>query len=116
MSALTMPNINGTGKKAASILSVLALVAFIGSYAGGLIPSYALASEFKEHVKTADTRYYQTVKRMIKKDIKTIENKLALYGLDRDMRELTPREKLDEAQLINLRAEYLRDLADVKAR
>jgi len=111
-----MPTLNGMSKKSASLYSILLLVAFIGSYVGGFLPSYASAAEFEDHVKTSDKRYYETVKRDIKKDIKSIENKLALYGLDRGMRSLTPRERLDETQLINLKAEYLRDLGDLSPR
>ena len=109
-----MPNpIDTWGKKAASILSILALVALIGTYAGGMLPNYALSSDLKAHIEEADDRYFLSVRNTIKKEIKLIENRLALYELDKASRPLTPREKLDERQLINLKAEYLRDLQEM---
>ncbi len=96
--------------KAAGLLSVITVLSIIAAYISGVMSGYVSASDFKLHVQLADARYYQTVKTGLKKEIKVIENKLALYELDRDSRDLTPRERLDETQLKNLKAEYLREL------
>ena len=108
--------LNGWGKKAGSITAILILAGLVLTYVGSLIPSYALASDLKAHIKQSDNRYHTTMKRELKQRIKRIENDLALYGLDRSSRALTPREKMHETQLINMKAEYLRDLSDLNPR
>ncbi len=105
-----MSKIMHWSNKAAGILAVLTILSILAAYATGVMSGYVSASDFTAHVQLADARYYQTVKTGLKKEIKVIENKLALYELDRDSRDLTPRERLDETQLKNLKAEYLREL------
>ena len=111
-----MPTLNGWGKKAVNIMAILSLVAFVGAYLVSFLPSYALASDLKAHIDSSDNRYHTTMKRELKQRIKRIENDLALYGLDRSSRALTPRERMHETQLINMKAEYLRELRDFSPR
>lgn len=115
--------LNGMSKKSASIYSILVLVILVSPYVWGLLPSYATAAEFKAHVnssddrfKVLDDRYHQTIRVGLKKEIKAIKNTLALYGLDRNMRALTPREKLHVTQLINLKDEYVLELSEPNPR
>ena len=109
-----MPTLNGWGKKAGNITAILLLAGTVGAYINSLMPSYALASDLKAHIQQSDNRYLLTVKKELKKQIKGIENEIALYDLDKATRALTPRENLHQTQLINMKAEYLRDLQDIK--
>ena len=110
-----MPS-NGLGKKMLTVTTLITAIGVSGTYIGSFIPSYALASDLKAHIKQSDNRYHTTMRRELKQRIKRIENDLALYGLDRSSRALTPREKRHETQLVNMKAEYLRDLRDFNPR
>lgn len=116
MSVLAMPTLNGWGKKAVNIAAIIGLIAMLAAYLNGFLSNYALASDLKAHIVQSDTRYHTTMRRELKQRIKRIENDLALYGLDRSSRALTPREKMHETQLVNMKAEYLRDLRDFNPR
>lgn len=105
--------LNGWAKKIISAAAVITAIGVMTAYVGSFIPSYALASDLKAHIVSSDNRYHLTMKKEIKKQIKNIENEIALYGLDRSSRALTPRESLHETQLINMKAEYLRDLVEL---
>ena len=109
-------HINGWGKNIILAAGVITAIGVLGTYAGSFIPNYALASDLKAHIKSSDDRYDRAVRKILKKEIKVIENDLALYGLDRASRALTPRESLHETQLINMKAEYLRDLRESSPR
>jgi arginyl-tRNA synthetase len=51
-----MPKLNGVGKNAGSLLTILTLVAMVSAWGIGLIPSYVLSAEFEQHVSKADER------------------------------------------------------------
>jgi len=115
--------LNGMSKKAAAIYSILALAILVGPYTWGLLPTHALAAELKAHVQSSDNRfkvlddrYYATIRSELKKEVRFINNDLALYGLDRDTRPLTPRERLRVTQLKNLRGEYILELEETSPR
>jgi len=104
--------INGWAKKIITAAAVVTAIGVMTAYIGSFVPSYALASDLKAHITASNDRYHTAIKKEIKKQIKSIENEIALYGLDRSTRALTPRESLHETQLINMKAEYLRDLIE----
>ena len=114
MSELTMPTLNGMSKKSASIYSILVLLAFIGSYVGGFLPSYASAVEFEAHVKDFDD--YQVQRATDKKDekreyyedkISDIQNEAAILQAPDS---ITPAQRLRLRQLDNDKAKFLRRL------
>jgi hypothetical protein len=115
MSVMVM-NLNGWAKKIISAAAVITAIGVMSAYVGSFIPNYALASDLKAHIVSSDNRYAKSIKASLKKEIKVIENAIALYGLDRSSRALTPRESLHETQLINMKAEYLRDLVELSPR
>jgi len=108
--------LNAWAKRIILAASVITAIGVMTAYIGSFIPSYALASDLTAHVDDAKLWRVTAAKKALKKEIKGIENQIALYGLDRSTRQLTPRERLDETQLINMKAEYLRDLEDLNPR
>jgi len=107
-----MPTLNNLGKNASSIMVILSLFAVVGAYAGGLIPTYALASELDDHIKDSDMR----IRLEIEDKILITEDSLQVYEAMKAQAPLTAIDRLKESQLINRKARHLRQLGGVNSR
>ena len=108
-----MPTLNNLGKNAGSIMAILSCFAIVGAYAGGLLPTYALASELDDHI--AESKAYRSTdkRESIEDSIREVEQESEVLI---SVPVLTPRERIRLKQLDNNKAMLIRRLELVDPR